>query len=509
MGFLSFIPPISYPSSLGPPVIRIPDLDINIGDLSNKFKDLSKDSALTLAKFLVDVNVKTDLKEQLEPLIQEAFTKLESFLNDVASAADNLLGKSKKMLEDLLSQALDGLSKLLEDIEKKVSNILTQAKTLAEDIINKFRTDILDVLFDRVDSLREKLVDDIRQLIGEAKQAGEDLLYKADTIATGTIANLKDDIDKLASDLEEKLDIAKWFDLNVQRARKQEEEREDLCKKQIFAIGQNFSTLGSAQFYEYRQCITQRRLNDAIKLSEGKLTIRNIKLVYADLNDRAWKLACIGRAEGAKLQSIALADWLRFGQIFQLWNQFEDDMELLNAINQTMDKLQNNIDTTLARSKELDEKIEVFQTKLDQIDDLDLEVKNVKDSATSAIGSANSAQATANQAIADTASLRSDVQNGSVVAQKALMLQARDSNHWMRFHKVDASNHDLFELWRTDNTWHPTIRVQASDKLLARNDSHWMRHKGVDKNNHDCYGLWVIPGNWHNLIQVGATGPLP
>ncbi|MFO0128202.1 MAG: hypothetical protein ACK54J_13505, partial [Pseudanabaena sp.] len=75
--------------------------------------------------------------------------------------------------------------------------------------------------------------------------------------------------------------------------------------------------------------------------------------------------------------------------------------------------------------------------------------------------------------------------------------------------RVDPSNHDVFMLWRSDNTFHPTIRVQASDQLLARNDSHWMKCKGVDAENQDCYGLLRSDGVWFNLIQVAATGNLP
>ncbi len=311
----SFIPPVNYPS-IKPPVMRLPDLDVGLGDLGEQFKKKSQDSALTLAKFLVDVNIKTDLKQQLEPLIQDGFNKLESFLKDIAAAVENLLGKSKTMIEDLVKQALKGLSDLLADIEQRVGNILSQAKSLAEGIIDKVKRDLLDVLFDRVDSLRKNLINDLKELIQNAKQVGEDLLYKGDKIVTGTIASLKDDTDKLASDLEEKLDMKKWFDLDVVRARRQEEQRKDFCKGRIGATGIAFSTLGSAQFYEYRQCITQRRLNDAIERSGGKVTSRNMKLVYADLNDRAWKLACIGREEGSALQDIALKDWLKFGQLF-------------------------------------------------------------------------------------------------------------------------------------------------------------------------------------------------
>ena len=370
------------------------------------------------------------------------------------------------MLEDLIKQALKGLSDLLTDIELKVSNILDQAKLLAEGIIDKVKRDLLDGFFNRVDSLRKELINDLKKLIQDAKQAGDDLLYKGDKIVTGTITSLKEDIDKLASDLEEQLDIRRWFDPDVRRARRQEERRENSCKRRIGATGIAFSTLGSAQFYEYRQCITLKRLNDAVELSGGKVTVRNMKLVYADLNDRAWKLACIGRTEGSALQDIALADWIKFGQLFQLWNQFEDDMEVIEAINQRMDELQKEIDTAQAKSKELDDKISNFQKKADQVDVLDLAVQKAQQTADAAQNAAIDAKSTANSSLSGLSSLQSGIQDGSIIAAKAVMLR-------------------------------------------ARNDSHWMRHKGVDTQNQDCYGLWRTDDKWFNLIQVAATGPLP
>lgn len=304
---------------------------------------------------LLTVNIKTDLKEQLEPLIEQAFSKLESLLKEIASVATDLLSKSKKMAEDLIRQVLKGLSGLLSEVEQRVSNLLSQAQSLANRLIEKIKTDLLGELFEKVDSLRKALVNDLKELIQFAEEKGEKLLYKGDQIVTGTITSLKDDIEKVAKDAEEAMDIWKWFDPNVIKAKKQEDDREDFCKNRIEALGIAFSKLGAAQFYAYRQCLTLKRLNDAIELSGGKVTIKNIKLIYADLNHQAWKLACVGRAEGASLQDVALRDWIKFGQLFKLWNQFEDDnMELLDAINQKMTQLQSEIATFRSKSTDIE-----------------------------------------------------------------------------------------------------------------------------------------------------------
>ncbi len=56
--------------------------------------------------------------------------------------------------------------------------------------------------------------------------------------------------------------------------------------------------------------------------------------------------------------------------------------------------------------------------------------------------------------------LRAGIVDGAIVAQKAMMLQARNSDHLIRFSHVDAKNHDVFRMWRDDNTWHDTLSVQ-------------------------------------------------
>ena len=111
------------------------------------------------------------------------------------------------------------------------------------------------------------------------------------------------------------------------------------------------------------------------------------------------------------------------------------------------------------------------------------DITAAQNTANSAVTAAGNAQNTANSGLSGLSSLQSGIQDGSIIAAKAVMLRARNDDHWMRFNTLDASNHDVFMLWRTDNTFHPTIRVQASDKLLARNDAHWMRYKGTNASN--------------------------
>jgi hypothetical protein len=69
--------------------------------------------------------------------------------------------------------------------------------------------------------------------------------------------------------------------------------------------------------------------------------------------------------------------------------------------------------------------------------------------------------------------LQSGIRNGSIVVQKAEMLQARDNWHWMRWKTTDAMNRDIFELWRGDDTWHSTITTNATQNIACSQEFHW------------------------------------
>lgn len=118
-----------------------------------------------------------------------------------------------------------------------------------------------------------------------------------------------------------------------------------------------------------------------------------------------------------------------------------------------------------AQSEVRQQKLDL-QEKLKELEKLKSQITDLQNQLSSVSNTVNSVSSTANQAVSKVDSLQSGIQNGSVIAQKALMLKARDDNHWMR-------------------------------------------HKGVDSQNFDSYGLWRNDDKWFNLIKVGKTGDLP
>ena len=95
-------------------------------------------------------------------------------------------------------------------------------------------------------------------------------------------------------------------------------------------------------------------------------------------------------------------------------------------------------------------------------------LSQIKKIAVAADIEAKAAQNSVKTACSEIKAIQVGIENGSIVAQKALMLRARDDNHWMRFKYVkEARNveYDTFLVWKGDDTWQHTIRVGAADKL--------------------------------------------
>ncbi|MDJ0795799.1 MAG: hypothetical protein QNJ51_03005 [Calothrix sp. MO_167.B12] len=101
--------------------------------------------------------------------------------------------------------------------------------------------------------------------------------------------------------------------------------------------------------------------------------------------------------------------------------------------------------------------------------------------------------------------VKTGIENGSIVAQKAVMLRGVDNEHWMGFCKLDAVNHHCLRVWKSsDNTWHDDIRVKASFFLRARDNHHWMGCVG-EHHSYDVFRVWKSDNSWQSSIRVRAA----
>jgi hypothetical protein len=268
-------------------------------------------SFFSLFDISASVDVTTDIRYQVEPLINQMFYKLDSFTSDLKYAADELLVKSKYMADDLIKTTFNRLSALLEEFENIVNNIL---KTVEEFTPENIKNKLVEPFFKKVDELRINFINDLRTLINDTViqvvDGVEKIMYKGDLILTGTVSTFRKELLKYVDSLPR-------FSLNFKNraAIEQENKRCEECKKELNIAGIPTFRLQDVELYKFYQCRNLKRLNENVQ-------IENIKSVYADLQNEAWNLACVGRNKGSALQDIAINDWLKYGQKYQLWNQF-------------------------------------------------------------------------------------------------------------------------------------------------------------------------------------------
>ena len=296
--------------------------------------DTIKEIFSPAVKASLDVDVDIGVKKEIWSLVDYVFDKLKILLGDIAYVADELLSKTEEIGKNLIQKISQELSGLVQQVQRAVNDILSGIK---DNLINPF--------FEKVDELRRNLVEDIRSLINQILNGAGDLadriLTEGDRILTGTISEFKSEVEKVVKLFPNPFDpCRRKFDLETTPGHK----------------------LTVADLYNLFECNLLRRL-------EAGDTVKEIKSIYADLQHRSWHLSCVARGTvpgvsgSSALQDIAIKDWIKYGQLYSLWNQFEDNMTPLTA-------LENRI-------KQLEDEIAYFRAKSAQIDDVSTAVQGV------------------------------------------------------------------------------------------------------------------------------------
>jgi ElaB/YqjD/DUF883 family membrane-anchored ribosome-binding protein len=316
---------------------------------------------------------KGGMSGKIEGLIKSLFDKLKSFLKDFEYVANSLLSKTDDIVKNLINKTFEGLSKFRQEIENTCKNIIADAKGAIEAVIQKFEAS-LSTLIDKIDKLKDELVQDIKDIIELTFDKVKTVMREADVIATGTIADFKVEIRKIIESLS-----VKWPWVR------------DECMVGIEGI--STVNLGPGRFYELLKCRTLKLFDEEDEIS--KMKVGDLQILYADLQYQAWNLACVARgtvfnAEAA-LKTEAIEDWIEYGKLYQLWNQFKkEDMAILDAINSKVQLLDDKIAQFEAKSAEINQLSEV-------IAQMQQSTEALQTIANSAVTKANAADSAANR----------------------------------------------------------------------------------------------------------------
>ncbi len=364
---------------LGIPGLTLPFPDLpTVPDLVDKVKS-SVAGIFSPVSNLLGSFIGSNLKKAAEPLLRELFEKLKLLLQDLSFVASELLTKTEVLARGLIEQILKGISGLRAEVESMVSNILVKAQDTVNQMTQKVRDNLINPFFAKVDALRKSLVQDVKKIIDQVSDAALNVINEAGEVITATVDSFKNEALKYL------LEFFPW-DLPWDK---------DACRKKLKIQGIPGPELGDDDIYELLKC---RRLAmfDEEKEIESSMNVGVLQNLYAHLQNQAWHLSCSARgsipgiASGSKTE--AIEDWIEYGKLYQLWNQFEDEnMAILDELNQKV--------------QELDTKIAQFEAKSAQLDQLSNDVQAVQSLTTAAQGTANdavvradAAQATANNA---------------------------------------------------------------------------------------------------------------
>ena len=335
---------------IGIPGLTLPSWSLpKAPDFRKKVVDQVKEIFSPAVKAALDVNVDIGIKKEVMALINQLFDKLKTLLSDVAFVANELLSKTETLGKNLIDKISQELSSLVKEVQRAINDVLIGVR---DNLINPF--------FERVDELRRTLVEDIRSLIDQIfsgfKDLADKILKEGDRILTGTIDEFKTEVEKVVKLFPNPLDPCRIkFDLQ-------------------FTLG-NDLTVGD--LYNLFECTMLRRL-------EINDSAREIKTIYGDLQHRSWHLSCIARGSvpgvsgSSGLQHIAVNAWIKYGQLFQLWNQFEDDMTPLTALETRIKQLEDEIASFRAKSAQLDDISAAVQKAQQTANVADGAVKNIE-----------------------------------------------------------------------------------------------------------------------------------
>ena len=270
--------------------IEVPKEFTSINEAVESVEDVANKIKTTSSRLR---NPAEGIRKEIEKVLKEIEKVLDTFINRIT----HLIKTSKEFLSELIEQTIEGLSNLLNEVDNIVDKILENFNpdAIREKLINPF--------FDRINTLQKDLFKDL-----------DNLLKKIDTVITGTIEDVVNDIKKFS-------DPTIFFNPF------------DPCRREhdipAWRIG---TSLTDIDYYNLVTCHLLKRLDE-------KDTLDNVTDVYNMLQQVAWKMTCVLRGAPQARQKI-FQDWIKYGQLIELWSNFPMTITPLEAAEEAIKKLE-------------------------------------------------------------------------------------------------------------------------------------------------------------------------
>lgn len=311
-----------------------------------------KPKILSILGANLGIDIDADIDAAIKVILDDSFLKV---IDRAIFALDSVIDKTSQEFKSLVQQISDDLFELERKIDELIDKFFDNISNLIQDI----KTNLVDPIVDSVFALEEKIFEDINQVID-----------KIFDFFTGTVQQFKDDLFVIFNPLPNPFDP---------------------CRRQLDLALTPTGRLTHIDLFNLFECRQLRRLDD------DNTVVKEIQEVYAMLQLQSFRLTCLGRGSPA-FQEIYMRKWLKYGQLFELWQEFAEDMTPQQAYDEAIRRLNQ------ARNE--------YQAKVAEID-------LAQATADTAVTKADAAQATANTAVSKANTAQSAGNNGVSKADAA------------------------------------------------------------------------------------------
>ena len=335
-------------------------LTSKIEDITNKITSI-KPGVFNVLGAGFGIGISAELDAAIKIILDDSFLKV---IDRAVFALDSVIDKTSQELKSLVQQISDDLFELEKKIEELIDKFFENLSELIQDI----KTNLVDPIVDSVFALEEKIFEDINQVID-----------KIFDFFTGTVQQFKDDLFVIFNPLPNPLDP---------------------CRQQYDLGWTPTGRLTHIDLFNLFECRQLRRLDDENTI------VKEIQEVYAMLQLQSFRLTCLGRGSPA-FQEIYMRKWLKYGQLFEIWQEFAENMTPQQAYDEAIRRLNQ------ARNE--------YQAKV-------AEIELVQNTANTAVSKADAAQTTANSGVSKANAAQTTANSGVSKADAAQSTANQNSN---------------------------------------------------------------------------------
>lgn len=264
------------------------------------------------------VSAGIDIDAAIRIILDDSFLKV---IDRITFALNEAVDKGGAEFQKLVKQVFSELSKLADEIDQKIDKIFKNISIALADI----KKNLVDPIVTAIFELEKKLVEDINQVLDKIFRFFE-----------GTVQDFKDEIGKHLY-----LAIPNPF---------------DPCRQQVGVPFTPGPRLTHTDVFNLFECNQLKRLEDPSTI------VKEITEVYAGLQLQSFRLTCLGRGSPA-FQDIFTKKWIKYGQLYDLWKEFDDTMTAQQAFDEA--------------TKRLDQARNEYQSKAAQVDGLITQLQNI------------------------------------------------------------------------------------------------------------------------------------